>query len=217
MKDTRKIFFISLLTALLIFSNIVAVKITVVAKLPLPCSIFVFPFTFLCVAVISELYGSKSAVKSVCFALLSQIIISIVGTIIVNLPNQVTTVVEANALQQILAPEYNNGIFMPNMKILLGTIVGFITSQMINIGVYTFSKKLTFKPIACALSILISIMVHTIIYLPISSIGAGDVNITLQILNQFVVGVIITFISVILFSIFTIGKKEPQKKVEAKA
>jgi len=215
MKDTRKILFVSLLTALLVFSNIVAIKMTVVAKLPLPCNLFIYPFTFLCVAVISELYGSKSAVKSVVFAVLVQIIISIVGTIIVNLPNQVSTLVEANALQQILAPELSNGMYMPNMKMLIGIIISFVSSQLINIGIYTFIKKLTFKPIACALAILIAIIVDTIIYVPISTFGVEGINLTLRILNQFVVGVIITFISVVLFSIFTTGKKEVQKKVEA--
>ncbi|MBQ7140019.1 MAG: VUT family protein [Bacilli bacterium] len=217
MKDTRKILFVSLLTALLIFSNIVAIKMTVVAKLPLPCSIFIYPFTFLCVAVISDLYGTQTAIKSVCFAVLAQVLLTIVGTIIVNLDNQVSTLVEANALQQILAPIEQNGIYMPNVKVLFASILGFSVSQLVNIGIYTFVKNLTFRPIACALSILIAIMIDTIIYVPISTIGTADVNLTLTILNKFVVGVIITFISVVLFSIFTIGKKEPEKKVKAKA
>ena len=218
MKDTRKILFVSLLTALLIFSNIVSIKMTVVAKLPLSCSIFVYPFTFLCVAVIADLYGAKTAIKSICFALLAQILLSIVGTVLVNLPNQVSTIVEANSLQQILAPiEQSNGMYLPNMKVLFGSILGFTVSQLINVGIYTFISKLTYRPIACALSILIAIMIDTVIYVPISTIGVENINLVLTILNQFIVDVIITFISVALFSIFTIKKKETKKRKKVEA
>ena len=138
MKDGRKLFFTGLLVALLIVTNIVAVKVTVIAQLPLSCSIFVYPFTFLCIAIISDLYGAKSAIKSVCFAVLAQVLLTIVGTIIVNLPNQVSTIVEANTLQQLIAPELKNGIYMPNMKVLGLIFFGGIVLSII--GYFIFQK-----------------------------------------------------------------------------
>lgn len=211
MKDKRKIFFTSLLTILLIFSNIVVSKITVVANLPLSCSIFIYPFTFLCITIIADLYGAKEAMKSVAYAIICQILVFILCTVIANLPNQVDTLMQANALQSLLAPELTNGIYHPNFTIMIGTLLSFGISQLINIGLYTLAKKYTFKVVSSALAILFAFVIDTVLFNVIKSIGVTNNNFTLTIINQFVVGVVITVISVILFCIFTAGSNKTKK------
>ncbi len=219
MKDSRKLFFMGLLTALLIFSNIVAAKITVVAKLPLPCSVFIYPFTFLCVAIITHLYGAKDGMKSIAFALITQIIFFGFSILVANVPNQVDTLAEANSIQAILAPEVTNGIYHPGFKLMIGAIVSFGVSQLINVGLYTFAKKYTFKAVSSALSILIALLIDAVIFVAITGIGNISGNtIGITLINQFVARVILTIVSVIIFCIFTIGdKKKEDKKVEKKA
>jgi len=216
MKDSRKMFFMGLLSALLIFSNIVAVKITVVAKLPLSCNVFVYPFTFLCVAIITHLYGAKDGMKSVAFALISQIIFFGFSMLIVNVPNQVDTLAEANSIQAILAPDVTNGIYHPNIKLMIGSTLAFGISQLINIGLYTFSKKYTFKAVSASLSILLASIIDAVLFVVITEIGIiGGNTVVITLLNQFITRVILTVISVIIFCLFTINIKKEEKKKKA--
>ena len=216
MTDKRKVFFTALLTTLLIISNITVSKMTVIANLPLPCSIFTYPFTFLCVAVIAHLYGSSEAMKSVGYAICCQILVFIVCIVVANVPNQVDTIMQANALQQLLAPDVTNGIYHPNVFVMLGTIVSFVISQLINIGLYSASKKHTFKAVSSSLSILFAYIIDAVIFSVIMSIGVATNNLSLTIVNKFIVGVVTTAISVILFCIFTIGDKKEKVKTAKK-
>ena len=220
MKDSRKIFFASLLVALLIISNIVAIKMTVIAKLPLSCSIFVYPFTFLCTTAIAELYGNKDARKSVLFAIIIQLIVLISYIIVVNVPNQIDTIDQANALQRTLTPIGLNDNFYPDMRPIIASIIAFTLGQLINIGLYSFARKNTYKLIAVALSVIIAMIVDTTLYVVISQINVIPNNeLIIQLINRFVVDVVAAIIIIPLFMLFTIKKKskEVPKKEEKKA
>lgn len=206
-------FFMGLLSALLIFSNIVAAKITVVANLPLSCNVFVYPFTFLCVAIITHLYGVKDGIKSVSFALIIQILFFGLSMLIANVPNQVDTIIEANSIQATLAPDVTNGFYHPSFKLMFGSLLSFAVSQMINIGLYAFSKKYTFKAISASLSILLASVIDAVIFIIITG-TVGSNSIALTLVNQFVARVITTVISVIILCIFTIGDKKNTQKAE---
>lgn len=215
MNEKRKIFFTGLLVILLIFSNIIVTKITVVAGLPLSCNFLAYPLTFLCVVILTDLYGAKSAITCVISAVIIQVIVLILSMIVVNLPNQITTIAEANALQLIFTPEISNGIYYPNIKIILVSLLAFIVSQLINIGLFTVAKRNTFRWVSCGLSILVAIIVDTLIFIPLSGIGVEGIPNGLRIVNQFIIGVAAMFISIPLFSLLTINtktKKDNQKK-----
>lgn len=215
MKDGRKIFFSGLLTALLIVSNIIAIKITVVAKLPLSCSIFVYPFTFLCTAVITELYGAKDARKSVYTALLVQLLVVGAFMITTNVPNQIDTIDKANALQKVLTPFSNGSIYYPEVRTLIASLVGFAVSQLLSIALYSFAKKSTFKAIAIALSVLVGIIIDSTFYIMIAKIGILEGNeLIIQLVNRFVVGVVAALIMIPIFLLCSIKKKENEKITE---
>ncbi len=217
MKDGRKIFFSTLLGVLLVISNIVAIKMTVVAKLPLSCSIFVYPFTFLCTSVIAELYGNKDARKSIWFAVLIQVVILIAYIAVINVPNQIDTIEQANALQKVLTPFGSNGNYYPELRPIIASLIAFIIGQLINIVVYSFSKKYTFKLIAVALSVIIAMIVDTSLYVLISQVGVLVGNeLILALINRFVANVVAAVIVIILFMIFSIKKKEKVEVIENK-
>lgn len=215
MKDGRKMFFSTLLGVLLVISNIVALKITVIAGLPLSCSVFIYPLTFLCTMVIAELYGNKEARKSVLFALIIQIVILIAYIAVVNVPNQVNTIHEANALQRILTPFGSNGMYYPELRTMLASLVGFVLSQLAAISLYSFARKNTFKIIAAALSIILALVINTSLYVLISQVGIIDNNqLILQLINNFVANVVAAIVVVILFMVFSIKKTETKKTVK---
>ncbi len=212
MKDFRKILFSALLAALLVISNIVVVKITVIAKLPLPCSAFVYPFTFLCTLVITELYGSREARISVYTALVVQFLILIALVIACNVPNQVDTIDKANALRDILTPTVIGNYYLPDMRMVLASFVGFALSQLAAIGLYSFGRKNTFKLVSSSLAILVGLILDSILFMFISKMGILENNeLIIQLVNRFVVGVVATIVFIPLFAILSIKKKENVK------
>lgn len=213
MKDGRKLFFTGLLVALLIVTNIVAVKVTVIAQLPLSCSIFVYPFTFLCTAVITELYGAKEARKSVYSALGIQLLMVILYIVVINMPNQIDTINEANALQTILASVTSGETYLPEFKTIIASLIGFGASQLICIGLYSFARKNTFKIISIALSALLAMIIDTALYVLITQTGvlAGN-ELVLAVIYRFVADVVATIIIIPLFMLFSIKKEEKKTK-----
>lgn len=208
-KDGRKVFFSGLLTALLILSNILALKITVIAKLPLACSVFVYPFTFLCTTVITELYGNKSSLKSVFSAIIVQILVIIAIAITINVPNQIDTITEANALATLFGTSSIGGKLIPALRPIFASIIAFGISQSISIALYKFARKNTFKTVSAALSILLGIIIDAVIFILISKMGTIPSNeLIIQLVNQFVVGVVATVIIVPIFLLFSMKKKE---------
>ena len=213
MKDGRKIFFTGLLVALLIVTNIVAVKVTVIAQLPLSCSIFVYPFTFLCTAIITELYGAKDARKSIYSALGIQLLMLILYVVVINMPNQIDTIHESNALQTILASATIGEIYLPEIRTIIASLIGFGVSQLICVGLYSFARKNTFKIICIALSALIAMIVDTALYVLISQVGilAGN-ELVLTVVYRFVANVVATIVIIPLFMLFSIKKEEKKTK-----
>jgi len=212
MKDGRKIFFGGLLAALLIIANIVSAKVTVIAQLPLSCSIFVYPFTFLCTAIITELYGAKEARKAVYSAMGIQLLMLIAYIVVINVPNQVDTILEANALQSILASVTSGETYLPDLRIIFASLIGFGVAQIVNIGLYSFARKNTFKIISVALAALLAMIVDTVLYLLIAEVGVLVADeLILQMVYRFVVNVVATVIIIPLFMLFSIKKEEKKE------
>ena len=208
-KDGRKIFFSALLAVLLVMSNILALKITVVAKLPLACSFFVYPFTFLCTVAITELYGHKSSLKSVLSAVLIQIIVLVLITITLNLPNQIDTIDKSNALAVLFGNSSAAGIVFPDLRSIIASLIGFVVSQIICIYLYKFARKNTFKGVAIALAVLLGIILDAVIFVLISKVGTIPSNeLVIQLINQFVIGVVATIIIIPIGLLVSMHKKE---------
>ena len=84
--------------------------------------------------------------------------------------------------------------------------------ELVNIGLYSFAKKNTFKIIAVALSVVIAMIVDTSIYVLVSQVGLIPNNeLIILLINRFVVNIVITAIIIILFMLFTIQKKKNKK------
>ncbi len=200
MKDTRKIFFIILLATLLIFSNILVAKTINVQHLTFAGSILTYPFTFLCSVILTEIYGTKTGYKTVLFSVIAQLALLSLGTIVVNLPSTTDAKLASDALRTIIAPVEMNGLYFPDIKILITSLVAFTLAQIICIFIYNYLAKNIFKPIACAVTILMAIMIDSLIFIPITNIGVENAIIIPQLLNQLIIAVLATFISTIIYS-----------------
>ena len=81
MIKNKNIFLTSLLCVLLIFSNLIRVKVVSIFGFMFSSSIIVYPFTFLCVLLITYKYGYKEALKSVLYAFILQILFYILSIV----------------------------------------------------------------------------------------------------------------------------------------
>ncbi len=207
MKDTRKLLFMGLLCTLLIFSNIVGLKIILLFKLPVSCSVFMYPITFLIVAAITELYGYKTAFKSVLVAFLCQLVCFGLSTLICNLPMGATSLTIDQALQTLLANEVTGSIYHPAFSLIIGTSVAFVVSQTINICLYSYFHKHIFSWLAAALSMLIALVIDAIIFIAISKVGViPGGTVAEAFMNQFIIRVALTLVLTIVFPFITAKK-----------
>ncbi len=194
----------TLLSVILIFSNIISTKNIQISNLSFTASSFIYPFVFLIVAIITYKYGAKEGIKSVLIAISSQIIIWLLSTLICNMPTDPYTSSQAGALKSILTPNLTNGYNLPNLKMAFGSILGFSISQLINIGILNFTQKYTIKFASSTLAIFVAMIIDSIIFNII--ITPQDLLLN-TITNQFIIRVFMTILSIIIFCVFT-SKKE---------
>ena len=72
-KEFKRTFFSSSIAVLLIMSNIIGLKYTTFASFVLPISFITYPLISLCVIMLVDLYGRKTAMQAVYTALILQL------------------------------------------------------------------------------------------------------------------------------------------------
>lgn len=209
MGNKRKIFFNSLLSSAIILSILSITKITVVLNIPIACSFFIFPITYLCISIVNELGGYKEAISSLLSAVGVTIISYLFITLMLNLPNQLSTINEANAIQLLYGGSTYLSYYIPNIRLILGSTLGLLISGLILIVLYSTVSKYTYKTISCFLSNLISLLIYNAIFVGITQLGIIDNHdFIMMMLNRFIFSVAWTVIISILFSVFSYHKKK---------
>lgn len=211
MYKVRKSFFTCLMMAVVILSVIASTKLTVIFNIPIACSFFIFPLAYLSIVVINDLKGAKDALITLINGVGILIISYLLIALVLNLPNQIDTINEANAIQLLYGQEIN-GIYLPNIKIMIGSIIGLLAAGLSLIGIYSSASKYTFKTISCFLAVLIAQLLFNAIYIFATEYGVTEGNAFIMlILNRFIFSVAWTFLISILFLIFSHHKKEKSK------
>ena len=158
------------------------------------------------------MYGSNEARKSVYSALIVEFLI-----LVALVPNQVDTIDKANSLREILTPNVIGNYYLPDIRMVLASFIGFALSQLAAIGLYSFGRKATFKLVASSLASLVGLILDSILFMFISKMGILENNeLIIQMVNRFVVGVVATIVFIPLFAIFSIKKKEKTKETKIK-
>ena len=216
MGKKRIIFFNCLLMSAIVLSIITASKMTVFFNIPIACSFFIFPISYLSLVVINELGGGKKALSTLLSSVAILIISYAVLMLVINMPNQITTINEANALQLLTGGSKIADLYVPNLNLVISSTIGLLISGLALIGVYSYASKYTFKTITCFLSTLIALLIFNAIYVIIMQKDIiGSHEFIMALLNRFIFSVAWTFIISILFLIFGYHKKE--KVVETKS
>ncbi len=89
-KDFKRTFFSSLIAVLLILSNLLGLKYTNFASYVLPVSFISYPLISLCVVMLVDLYGRRTARQAVYTAFFLQVFALLLYLLATNLSNQTT-------------------------------------------------------------------------------------------------------------------------------
>ena len=213
MYNKRKIFFNGLLIMALILSIMASTKITVIFNIPIACSFFIFPLVYLSLVVLNELGGAKHAITSLISSAGILLLAYLSIMLILNLPNQVDTINQANAIKLLYSSENMiNGLYVPQIKVVLGSVIGLLICGFSLIGIYTVTSKYTFKTMSCFLATLIGSLLFNGIYVVFTSLNVLESHdFTMLILNRFIFSVAFTVIVSILFLLFSYKSKKEEK------
>lgn len=124
---------VSIFITALITTNLIAGKLIILFGWTLPVSVFVYPFTFILVDIIAELYSSKQAKLMI----LSGFIVSILTTSLVwiahRLPVDPNSPIDQVAFTQTLG-------FLPG--IVISSLVAYLLAQFIDLLIFIYLSRL---------------------------------------------------------------------------
>lgn len=214
-----KSFLFTLFSVLVVVSNILSGRVIETpftlfnSKVVLPGSAFVYLLTFIVSGLVNELYGQAEAKICVKFGLINQILALLLffttGLLPANDPKF------QKAYQTVLGT---------NFVFVFADIVSGFTAQFMNVVLFPLIKKnrIKNKGIANCISILISQLFDTIVFLTVSfGIGLGYLftlqgreSLCTMIVGQYVIKIVVCALSIPFFNKITKRKEIQNEKAE---
>ena len=181
--------------AALIISNILAAKVVQIGFIEIPAAVIAYPVTFLCIDIISELWGKKEAQFLVRVGLVVQIVTLILIYIAIALPPAPYTNQEAFA-----------GTLGTQWGIVLASLLAYLASQ--SFDVFAFHKiRERFKPKwARNSTTIVSQLIDTTIFITIAGLlvwGTPIETILVMIACQYAVKVLFALADTPFFYLLT--------------
>jgi len=177
--------------ALLLMSNIVAVKIVGFSRWNVPAAILIYSSTFLVTDLLTEFYGRREAQKTVMFGFYANIVM--VFSIWVALTWSAAPFwTDQEAMETILG-------LVP--RIVLASMIGYLISQNFEVLVFHFWKE-QFKGkklwVRNNLTSLITMFIDTVIFIPLAFYGTMPNSIIKDLITgQYIVKIIVAAIDTI--------------------
>lgn len=189
-EDYRKSFLQVLVVISLVIANLVALKLGEIYGLVVCSSVVIYPFTFLGIALLQDLYGKKTALKTGLMAIIFQLLVLIPYALVVNMPVQ-------NLIYD-FSGEVET-VFTFDSSIVVSSLIAFTVGQLVNIYLFEFMKKYSYKIIGAALSILFGLVIDSIIFILLSGWGMPEYALISRIYSQITTSVFMTFILTVIF------------------
>ena len=190
-------FWISILTVLLVVSNVVAEKIVVFWGFKVPSAVLTYAFVYLCTDIINERWGKKMADRGVKYGFVAQVVASVFFFMALRLPvaGFSTEVQEAMAV-----------VLGQNWRFVVASLSAYIVSQRFDVFIFHKIKQWSggrWKWLRNNGSTMVSQFLDSVIFIVIAFVGNVP-NLAVMIGSQYVVKVVIAFLETPLFYLFTI-------------
>ena len=132
-KEFKRTFFSSLIAVLLIISNLIGLKYTNFANYVLPVNFITYPLISLCIVMLVDLYGRRTAKQSVYVGFYLQLFMLIIYLLTTNLSSQ--TMISDMAFEV-------NRVFDINIITIVTSLVAYLALSYVTINLFeNFSLK----------------------------------------------------------------------------
>ena len=154
-REFKRTLFSSSISILLILSNLIGLKYTNFASFVLPVSFITYPLISLCVIMLVDLYGRRTAKQAVYTGLLLQLFVLLIYLLTTNLSNQ--TIISD------MAYEINN-VFSINIVSIITSLIVYVALSFVIINMFDNYKLRNQKSIGSLLCIFIFTLLYGCIY-----------------------------------------------------
>ena len=147
--NTCYLFYTTLFSAVLILSNIMAVKLfraPFFGNLALPCGVITYPLTFLLTDIVSEVWGKAEANRMVYLGFAMNLVMLVVVQLSIALPAHAYLVHPGNPQGYTDVNHYQSAfesVFSINGKLFLAAMVAYMASQLVDIKLFHYFRDLT--------------------------------------------------------------------------
>ncbi len=192
---------------LLVISNILAAKVVQIRFIEIPAAVIAYPITFLCIDLVSEIWGKKEAQFVVLVGFIVQVISLGLTYIAIALP--AAPYVDQASFSAIIGTQ---------LGIVVASLTAYICSQSFDVFAFHKVKKHFKAKWMRNCTTIVSQLVDTAIFIALASVlvwGVSGITIVVMIASQYLVKVLFAIADTPFFYFFTrhgtAGKPEPTK------
>lgn len=186
----KKLFFSSLLTVLLVVSNLIGNKYTNCLGLIISVDFITYPFILLCILLLLDFGSKKETYQSILSTIFIQVFILLSYTLAVNLGSQAVIPDIASSV---------NSVFQVSEYRIIASLIGFMVSNYILIYIYEYFKMIGYKLLGVSLGTVASLIVYGLIFIPICHYDLGFSLLLNLLLCHVIMAILMTLLVVVLF------------------
>lgn len=192
-KEFKRTFFSSLIAVLLIISNLIGLKYTNFANYVLPVNFITYPLISLCIVMLVDLYGRRTAKQSVYVAFFLQVFMLIIYLLTTNLSSQ-TTISD-------MAFEVNR-VFNININAIVTSLVVYLALSYVTINLFETFKNRNQKSIGSLVCIFSFTVLYGAVYILMTNYTLGYEVLMKLLYTHLVSALFMTMISYGLYYVF---------------
>lgn len=163
-REFKRTFFSSSIAILLVLSNLIGLKYTNFASFVLPVSFITYPLISLCVVMLVDLYGRRTAKQAIYTGFILQIFVLLVYLLATNLSNQ--TIISD------MAYEINN-VFTIKIVPIITSLILYVALSSVIINLFDNYKLRNQKSIGSLLCMFLYTVLYGSIYLLVINYNEG--------------------------------------------
>ena len=192
-REFKRTFFSSLIAVLLIISNLIGLKYTNFANYVLPVNFITYPLISLCIVMLVDLYGRRTAKQSVYVAFFLQVFMLIIYLLTTNLSSQ-TTISD-------MAFEVNR-VFNININAIVTSLVAYLALSYVTINLFESFKNRNQKSIGSLVCIFSFTVLYGAVYILMTNYTLGYEVLIKLLYTHLVSALFMTMISYGLYYVF---------------
>ena len=192
-KEFKRTFFSSLIAVLLIISNLIGLKYTNFANYVLPVNFITYPLISLCIVMLVDLYGRRTAKQSVYVGFYLQLFMLIIYLLTTNLSSQ--TMISDMAFEV-------NRVFDINIITIVTSLVAYLALSYVTINLFENFKNRNQRSVGSLVCIFSFTVLYGAVYLLMTNYTLGYETLLKLLYTHLVSALFMTMVSYGIYYVF---------------